>query len=742
MASATLKRLTSGALPVITLLLIVLVSLHLMSGALQNTEELSRLFIPLLVTSVLGLFAMVIVVGVNIVQMVSRYRRQVSGSRLALRLVVVFVALSLAPVSVVYYYSQQFLLQAIDSWFDVHIDQSMDDALRLGQASLDLHKLERLKVTQLLLDELSGSSVAGLSLSLEELREQFGASELVLLDLGGKVITSVNADPTILVTSKPDGAILQQLRSGEDYVGLEPAPNLDGQLEVRVAVADGVHARLLLARYPVTRSITDLTTKVEASYSRYKELAFLRRSLKNTFTLSLAMVLLFSLLAAIWTAFFTARRLVKPVAGIAEGTRAVAEGNYGMQLPVPKSRDELGFLVESFNVMSRRIAKSRDETARTQRQVEAQRSYLETVLGRLSSGVISLDASGCLQTANQAAGDILKVDVALLLGQDANGLAKLSPRLRQFIEAVGDAVEQERRDWRGQITLIGGEGRQVLLCKGTPLAQPDDESMGYGLVFDDITNLLKAQRDAAWGEVARRLAHEIKNPLTPIQLSAERLRHKYLKTMVGKDADVLDRATHTIVAQVEALKEMVNAFSDYARPSQINPQPVHLDDLVSEVLDLYRSAGLTTGLEVRLDAGETRVEADPVRLRQVVHNLIKNAQEAVSVEKNSKIIVSTEVKVDADCQYVELNVIDNGPGFEPQILAHLFEPYVTTKARGTGLGLAVVKKIAEEHGGNIWAENLPESGARLILRLPTIHTDNKYTGCSQLPGLSVRSNTE
>jgi nitrogen fixation/metabolism regulation signal transduction histidine kinase len=507
-------------------------------------------------------------------------------------------------------------------------------------------------------------------------------------------------------------------------------------------VADSIHARLLLARYPVSRSIADLTTKVEESYSRYKELAFLRKSLKNTFTLSLAMVLLFSLLAAIWAAFFTARRLVKPVAGIAEGTRAVAEGNYGMQLPVPKSRDELGFLVESFNSMSRRIEKSRDETARTQRQVEAQRTYLETVLGRLSSGVISLDASGRLQTANQAAGDILKVDVALLLGQDADSLSEISPRLRQFIEAVRDAVEQERRDWRGQITLIGGEGRQALLCRGTPLAQPDDESMGYGLVFDDITNLLKAQRDAAWGEVARRLAHEIKNPLTPIQLSAERLRHKYLKKMEGKDADVLDRATHTIVSQVEAMKEMVNAFSDYARPSQINPQPIHLDDLVREVLDLYRSAGLTTGLDVRLNAGETRVEADPVRLRQVVHNLIKNAQEAVGVEKNPTITVTTEIKVDNDCQFIELNVIDNGPGFDQQILTHLFEPYVTTKAKGTGLGLAVVKKIAEEHGGNIWAENLPECGARLILRLPTIQTDNKYTDCAQLPEPTVRSITE
>ena len=742
MVPKTLKRLGGGALPVIVLLVLILVSLHLMSGALQNTEELSRLFIPLLVASVLGLFAMVIVVGVNLIQLVTRYRRQASGSRLALRLVVVFVVLSLAPVSVVYYYSQQFLLKGIDSWFDVHIDQSMGDALSLGRASLDLHKLEKLKITQLLLEELTGSSVAGLSLSLEELREQFGAAELVLLDSTGKVVTSVNMDPSILITSKPDGAILQQVRSGEDFVALEPLPNAEGQLEVRVVVADSVRRRLLLARFPISHAISDLSVKVEGSYSRYKELAFLRKSLKGTFTLSLAMVLLFSLLAAIWAAFFTARRLVKPVAGIAEGTRAVAEGDYGMQLPLPKRRDELGFLVESFNSMSRRIARARDETARTQRQVEAQRTYLQTVLGRLSSGVISLDAAGYLRTANQAAGEILKVDVAELPGKPVQQLAQVSPRLRQFMDAVQEAVEQERRDWRGQIVLIGGEGRQVLLCRGTPLAQPDDESMGYGLVFDDITNLLKAQRDAAWGEVARRLAHEIKNPLTPIQLSAERLRHKFLGRLEGRDADMLDRATHTIVAQVEAMKEMVNAFSDYARPSQINPQPVLLDDLVDEVLDLYRSAGLGVGLKVCLNAAEARVEADPVRLRQVVHNLIKNAQEAVDVDNNPLIEVSTYVNVVKDCRYVELKVLDNGAGFEPEIMARLFEPYITTKTRGTGLGLAVVKKITEEHGGTIWAENRPTGGASLILRLPLILGDDNRAACGRLSESITRSESQ
>ncbi len=704
----------------VVLLALVLLSLHFMSGALQSREELSRLFIPLLLASVLGLFSLVVVVGVNIVQLVLRYRRQATGSRLTLRIAAMFVVISLAPVAVVYYYSQQFLMQGVDSWFDVQIDQAMEDALGLSKASLDLYKRERLKSTEQLLTEISGSSNLGISLSLEDLRERYDSSELVLLESSGRVIASVNADPGILVPRKLDTVTLQQVRRGSNFVTLEPSDDGSGIMEVRVVVGDSLRSRILQAAYPTSANLTALTESVQSAYSRYKQLSFLRKSLKNTFTLALAMVLLFSLLAAVWLAFFTARRLVAPIAEIADGTRAVAQGDYDKQLPLPKARDELGFLVSSFNVMTRRIALSRDEAARSRQRVEAQHAYLETVLGRLSSGVVALDADGCIHTANQAACDILQVPLMDFSGRSLDLLAEVSHPLAQFVDAIKGAVKADLRDWREQVTLFGVEGRQVLLCRGTPLAQPDDASEGYGLVFDDITTLIMAQRDAAWGEVARRLAHEIKNPLTPIQLSAERLRHRYLKTMTGKDAEVMERATHTIVQQVGAMKEMVNAFSDYARPPKMNPEPLVLDTLALEVLDLYRSAGYELELEVDLQAGEMQIEADPGRLRQLLHNLVKNAREAVATVDAPWIQVASHAEEDAGRCFVELRVADNGPGFDEETIGRLFEPYVTTKTKGTGLGLAVVKKIVEEHSGIVWAENRSEGGANVVLRLPVI----------------------
>ncbi len=721
MDAAALKRLGRGPLPVLVLLALVLVSLHLMSSAVQNTEELNRLFVPLLIASVVGLVLLLGVIGINVAQLIIRYRQQAAGSRLTLHMMLIFVVISLAPVLVVFYYSQQFLMQGIDSWFDVQIDQAVEDAMELSRASLDLHKRERLKTTQRLLGELTGSSVAALAINLEELLDKYGATEMALLTPTGRPLVISNADPTVMmVPTKLDTAILQQVRGGVDFVGLMPTQGDESLLEVMVVVNDDTRGMLLQAMYPTSANISQLSETVQAAYNRYKELTFLRKSLKQTFTLALALVLLFGLLSAIWMAFYLARRLVAPITDIAEGTRAVAKGEYDMQLPEPRRRDELGFLVASFNEMTRRIAQARDEAARSKQQVEAQRSYLETVLGSLSSGVMALDAEGRVQTANEAALEILRVDVRDYLGHRGEEMAEAGPLLRQFLAAVADAIGSERQPWRGELTLHGGDGRRVLLCRGTPLVRPGDGQEGYVLVFDDITALIKAQRDAAWGEVARRLAHEIKNPLTPIQLSAERLRRKYLKKMPPEDARVLDRATATIVQQVEAMKEMVNAFTDYARPPALRPEPLALDGLVQEVIDLYRSAGMRPRLEVELAGGGTRVEADPVRLRQVFHNLIKNAQEALAESEQGVIRVATRELDEGGCRFVELRVEDNGPGFDDQVLAHLFEPYVTTKVKGTGLGLAIVRKIVEEHAGQVWAENREEGGGRIVLRLPAV----------------------
>ncbi len=716
----TPKRFFTRILPMTTLLVLLLVSLHLMTTAVQSSSELNRLYIPLLLFSIFGLIVLVVMITIQLVRLVRQYRRKKMGSRLTVRMVVLFVALSLMPLSVVYYYSLDFLLRGIDSWFDVQIDQTMDDALELSRASLDLHKRERLKRTEQAMSKMLDTSELGMAMSLDALREQYGASEMSLLTFSGKLITSSHENPSTLVPMPTDNYIVQQVRQGEHYVGLTTQGE-DENLSVQVVVPHAQGRPILMqAIYPTSTNIAVLSEKVQAAYSHYKELAYLRQSLKFSFTLSLTLVLLFSMLTAVWVAFLTARRLAKPVANIAEGTRAVTKGDYDLQLPVPRQRDELGFLVESFNIMTRRIAQSRDETIQSQLQVESQRAYLETVLGRLSSGVMAVDSSLALRTANQAAHDILRVDLARFSGRPLVDLACVSTRLQQFVDAILEPLAAEGGEWREEITLLDDEGRQVLLCRSTPLSQPDGEQSGQVLVFDDITALIKAQRDAAWGEVARRLAHEIKNPLTPIQLSAERLRHKFLKKMDEPDARVLDRATHTIVQQVEAMKQMVNAFSDFARPPEMKACQVQLDALIAEVMDLYRNSVQGVELLWQLNAPQVQVEADPVRLRQVVHNLVKNAQEAVAGVAGARIEISSQEKTVGELRFVELRVLDNGPGFDAGMLGQIFEPYVTTKVKGTGLGLAIVKKIVEEHGGMIRAENRPQGGGCMVLRLPIL----------------------
>jgi PAS domain S-box-containing protein len=716
-------------MPVVVLLLMLLGSLHLMSSAVQNTEELSRLFLPLLIFILLGLVVLVFVVANNIMQLVSSYRREAAGSRLTLRMVVLFVALSLAPAAVVYFYSQQFLLHGIDSWFDVHIDSAMEDALGLSRASLDLHRRERLHTTKKILPRLKEASVAGMTLSLAEERERLGASELLLMDSAGRPVTSNNVDPTILIPALPDESILQQVQEGGSFVGLI-TKGKDVLLELRVVVLDPERQLILQALYPTSDSVSVLTEKVQKSYNRYKELAFLRNSLKNTFTVALSLVLLFSMLAAVWVAFFTSRWLVAPIADIAEGTKAIAAGDYGKQLPLPKSRDELSFLVTSFNAMTRRIARARDVASSSQQQVEAQRTYLETVLSHLSSGVMTFDLEQRLRTANAAACKILQIQPEGLIGEPLEMLAEKYPELGQLVEALQGPLSADGEEWRDEVLIYGSEGRQVLHCRSTPLQQPESERSGYVLVFEDITTLIQAQRDAAWGEVARRLAHEIKNPLTPIQLSAERLRHKYLHTMPEDDVEVLERATHTIVQQVEAMKEMVNAFSDYARPPQMNLQPVVLDELLAEVLELYHGDHSGPEFVFSLKSEGVQVEADPLRLRQLVHNLIKNAKEATAGQADGKVEVITRRESVDGCLCVEMQVADNGVGFDSENPNHLFEPYVTTKTKGSGLGLAIVKKIVEEHGGVIWAENRANSGARITLRLPIMAG---CPACANLP---------
>jgi nitrogen fixation/metabolism regulation signal transduction histidine kinase len=719
MAPGAITRVGFGILPMLVLFALLLVSLTLLSDATHNSERFGQMYSMLLLVNAAGLVFLAALVMVNIIGLIRQHRTNVPGARMTSRLVVMFVVLTVVPVSIVYYFSLQFLQRGIDSWFDVRIEQGLEDALDLSHAALDVRLADILNLTVRMAEDLSDAAPATLSLTLYDHRVRSGAAELTLLGGDGRIVASSSSDITDIIPDQPASEMMMLMRNRKHYIGLDPIG--DSGLYARALVPvlssrSDSEVYTLQALYEVSERFSLLAESVQSAYTRYRELSYLRTPLKFSYSLTLSIVLVLSLLAAIWAAFHSARRLVAPVRDLADATHAVAEGDYSKRLSVA-SEDELGFLVRSFNDMTRRLARSREQTVRAQQQVEGQRAYLEAVLANLSSGVISMSADSVVRAINRTASKSLGIDARQLLGREISFFSSEHAHLTPFVDAVTRHLSQGDSRWQEEIALLGTGGHQVLMCRGTVLGGTGKRAGGLVIVFDDVTTLIQAQRDAAWGEVARRLAHEIKNPLTPIQLSAERIRRRYLASMDEEEAELLDRATHTIVNQVDAMKKMVNAFSEYARAPNLNLVVMNFNRLVQEVLDLYRSSDLEVQLIERLDAENDLIEGDAGRLRQLLHNLIKNALEAVRGMPEARIIVSTCRVGGMDKNQIELCVEDNGPGFEADVLENIFEPYVSTKPKGSGLGLAIVKKIVEEHGGTISAESGQAGGALVRIRL-------------------------
>ena len=701
-----------ASVSIIILFGFVLLSLQLMSSATQESSQLGEMYSALLVINTLGSIILFGLVAVNAYSLVRELQKKAAGSRLTTRMVSLFVLLALAPAAIVFYFSVQFLHQGIDSWFNVEIDRAMDDALELSQSSLAQRMNWHIKQTRQMAAQLQDKSESMIALEIGALWNDSGALEIAVFSNQGHILASSSANPSEILPHLPDEQIWLQLRQNQQYFAYDPSDK-DEMLARVILPIQRDQSRYLQVLNPVPVRVTDLADSIEFAFTRYQEMTFLRDSLKTSFSLILLLVLLLSMLAAIWVAFISIRNIVAPVKELVKGTQAVADGDYLQQLPVT-NQDDLGFLVESFNQMTRRIARSRDETRSAGLEVENQRAYLETILANLTAGVISFDAAFTIRTANQAAYRILHIPVSHFVGQNLATLAGKHVELADMLATIQHLLERADDIWEQRIVFLGPNGRQELLCRGTPLFMQDGSRTGAVVVFDDVTDLIQAQKNAAWGEVARRLAHEIKNPLTPIQLSAERLQHKLAKELNDSSAEFLQRATRTIVQQVEAMKQMVDDFSEYARPSKKQVEKINLIDLIQEILALYAPTGII--FTTAFPTTHVIVEVDAVSIRQVLHNLIKNALEATSTQCQIDVKISKVLRNTVD--YVELGLYDYGCGLNAEQIETIFEPYVTTKSKGTGLGLAIVKKIVEEHGGAIWVDKSYNSGAGFVMQLP------------------------
>ncbi len=636
------------------------------------------------------------------------------STKLTLRLVVFFTLIAVLPGILIYAVSVQFLDKSIESWFDVRVEKALEGGLNLGRSGLDNSVNELTKKAQFTALLLAEKNPEQYQSALNQLVDEAVAQEAALFTTKGSLVAASSRGKERM-PDLPDQDLIRLTLDKGEYAVIDTLPGRGLTLRTLVTVNSNKRtgARYVLQFIqPVPKQIEADAETVQTVYSDYQELTLSRLGLKRLYAITLTLSLLVVLLTAVSTAFFLSERLGSSLEALAEGTRAVAQGDFTGQYPI-RSSDELGALTGLFNQMTRHLFEAKQASEQQQREVESAKVYLESVLTHLSSGVLALDDEFRLRSVNTSAAQILAAPLQEMERMSLSQIAEKYNLLRSFCHTVMEAIgETGSGEWQRQIERLSRNGTQILLLRGTRL--PQGGEAGYVVVFDDISQLLQAERQAAWGEVARRLAHEIKNPLTPIQLSAERLQHKLSDKLDESDAKLLRRATQTIVSQVYAMKNMVSDFANYARGPALKLSRLELHKLIKEVLGLYETSAIL--IVQKLDASRNEVNGDATRLRQIIHNLLQNAEDALQGVEQPQIRLHTESKKGE----IHLCVEDNGAGFPESVLSRAFEPYMTTKAKGTGLGLAIVKKIVEEHGGRITIENIVSGGARVNIVLPLI----------------------
>lgn len=751
--------LVLGVISLITLLFMLFRATDNVSGLTQQFDLL------LMLNGVLTLI-LVLWVTILIVRLIRQIRRKQFGARLTSRFAFVFAIMAVVPGVLIYIISVQFMAKSVESWFNVKVDSALESGLSLGRASLNGYVQDLASRARQMSLELSGLNESEMALTLARQRETNTVITDALVFSGGsgnRVIAFAGSGFGSLLPELPSSALMNQLRLSNSYAQAEVMPNSDPErpfFRIRVIVpVVGNQLRydsLTLSTAPsetywlqVTRAVPENVTfnmnEVQQGIRDYEELSLSRTSLRRLFTITLTLALVMTVLASLAAALSLARRVVRPLLTLAEGTQAVAVGDY-RPLPEPNMRDEISQLTRSFNVMTFQLDEARRQVESNRQQLEKSNVYLENVMASLSSGVIVFDSRFNVSSANRGAGDILRVDLRAAPGRPLEfikGLSEFTKAIRNAF-AKHAAVESERAYWQEQIELNFGDASTsidsleqhrvcTLLMRGTRL-MVDNHFTGYLVVFDDISEVMSASRTVAWGEVARRLAHEIKNPLTPIQLSAERLAMKLEDKLDQKDAAMLLRSTNTIINQVTSLKNMVDDFRDYARTPPATFSAVDINALILDIAVLYgwdpeqknREEPLSRQLEICLDPQLPLIEADETQLRQVMNNLLGNAREAMEgleldgdeagIKISTKYLESEQDSKQKQAM-VRITIEDRGTGFPEHVLQNVFEPYVTTKKTGTGLGLAIVRKIIEEHNGKIEISNLKGGGARVSILL-------------------------
>ena len=700
-----------------------LVLTFLLSVATTDPALYERHYVWLFWVNVTVAALLVVVIFIAGVRLLLRVRRGKFGSRLLLKLTAIFALVGVVPGVLIYTVSFQFVSRSIESWFDLKVERALDAGLNLGRGTLDAMVSDLATKTRLAAERLGDTPGNAQPLALERLREQLSAQEVAIVGSTGQILLATGGSASSLLPERPVASLMRLARSARvasQLEGLdEDSAAAPGKSRVRAlalivssTISLGEQERYLLVTQPLPPAVAANALAVELAYREYQQRALARDGLRRMYIGTLTLALVLAVFAAVLLAVALGNQLARPLLLLAEGVRQVARGDLSAK-PVFASNDELGGLTRSFAVMTEQLAEARNLVQRSVMQVEGARTNLQTILDNLTAGVIVFDRDGRIDTVNPGATRIVKLPLSAYRGRrldEVSGLAAFAQAVEQRFELHASSPEAGERDqWQDSFQLqtqaLDGRDRDsvTLLVRGAALPQG-----ARLMVFDDITELVSAQRSEAWSEVARRLAHEIKNPLTPIQLSAERLQHKLSSKLEGSDQAMLARSVATIVNQVQAMKTLVNEFRDYARLPAAQLTPLDLNALVHEVLGLYANAQEAGRLQANLALQLPKIVGDSTQLRQVIHNLVQNALDAVAERADGRVIVHTEVARNdhGALRAVRLHVIDNGPGFPDKVLRRAFEPYVTTKTKGTGLGLAVVKKIADEHGARVRIGNL------------------------------------